>query len=154
MADDNLKRIAQELRIVEEFGDLPDDELLWLANHVTERTFNPGDCLSKEGDQANDFIILVDGLLQYRRDSDNQDMGLLAVAYIPPKNFVHKLTRHFWKKYFRRKLFLLQIYSGYRCPDSMKLAQKKGCAVLGFFIISNCIIRKTSASPKPCLRFL
>lgn len=74
MADDNLKRIVNELRIVEEFGDLPDDELLWLANHVTERTFNPGDCLSKEGDQANDFIILIDGLLQYRRDSDTQDI--------------------------------------------------------------------------------
>jgi signal transduction histidine kinase len=73
MADDNLKGIAQELRIVEEFGDLPDDELLWLANHVTEKTYNPGDCVSKEGDPANEFIILIDGLLQYRRDSDNQD---------------------------------------------------------------------------------
>src|SRR5215813_5937687 len=73
MPDDNLKRIAQELRIVEEFGDLPDDELLWLAGHVTEKIYNPGDCVSKEGDPANDFIILVDGLLQYRRDSDNQD---------------------------------------------------------------------------------
>lgn len=74
MAEDNLKRIAKELRIVEEFGDLPDDELLWLANHVTEKIYNPGDCVSKEGDPANDFIILIDGLLQFRRDADNQDM--------------------------------------------------------------------------------
>ncbi|MCI0614975.1 ATP-binding protein [bacterium] len=73
MTDENLKRIAKELRIVEEFGDLPDDELLWLANHVSEKTFNPGEILSKEGDPANDFIILVDGLLQYWRDSDSYD---------------------------------------------------------------------------------
>ena len=73
MTDENLKRISKELRIVEEFGDLPDDELSWLANHVEEKTFNPGECVSKEGDPADDFIILIDGLLQYRRDSDTTD---------------------------------------------------------------------------------
>jgi signal transduction histidine kinase len=73
MTDEDLKQITKELRIVEEFGDLPDDELLWLANHVLEKTFNAGELISKEGDPANDFIILVDGLLQYRRDSDTQD---------------------------------------------------------------------------------
>jgi CRP-like cAMP-binding protein len=57
MTDDNLKQIAKDLRIVEEFGDLPDDELLWLANHVEERTFSPGEELSKEGDPANEFIV-------------------------------------------------------------------------------------------------
>jgi signal transduction histidine kinase len=73
MADENLKRIANELRIVEEFGDLPDDELLWLADHVSEKTYNPGDIISKDGEPANDFIILIEGLLQYRRDSDSRD---------------------------------------------------------------------------------
>src|SRR6185295_2209803 len=80
MADDNLKRIADEMRkIVQEFGDLPDDELLWLADHVEERKYNPGECVYKEGDPANYFTILLDGLLQYRRDSDPQDMRVWDV---------------------------------------------------------------------------
>lgn len=73
MTDENLKRIAEELRIVEEFGDLPDDELLWLADHITEKTFSPGEVISKEGQPANEFIVVIEGLLQYRRDSDSND---------------------------------------------------------------------------------
>jgi signal transduction histidine kinase len=73
MNDENLKRIAKELRIVEEFGDLPDNELLWLADHVSEKTYSPGEIVSKEGEPANDFIVLIEGLLQYRRDSDSND---------------------------------------------------------------------------------
>jgi signal transduction histidine kinase len=73
MVDENLKRIAQELRIVEEFGDLPDDELLWLADHVSEKIYSPGEIVSKEGEPANEFIVVMEGLLQYRRDSDTSD---------------------------------------------------------------------------------
>ena len=73
MENETLKRIAQELRIVPEIADLPEDALLWLAGKVEEKTFEPGEVLTKEGEPADTFMILLEGECQLRLQSGFQD---------------------------------------------------------------------------------
>ena len=70
MIVENSKRIAEELRIVPEIADLPEDVLLWLANKVKEVTHRAGEIIVNEGEPADTFVILLEGDLQLRRESD------------------------------------------------------------------------------------
>jgi signal transduction histidine kinase len=71
---ENSKRIAEELRIVPEIADLPEDVLLWLANNVQEVTYHAGEIVKKEGEPVDSFIILLEGQLQLRRESGSNDI--------------------------------------------------------------------------------
>src|SRR5262249_46657488 len=69
----DTKSILQELRGVPALADLPEEQLTWLATRVEERTFNPNEIMALEGHPADLFFILLDGEIQYRRESDPQD---------------------------------------------------------------------------------
>ncbi len=73
MTDTKSKKIAQELKIVPEIADVPDDELIWLADRVKETTLSIGEIVSKEGEPADTFAILLEGNLQFRRESDSHE---------------------------------------------------------------------------------
>ena len=93
MGVENSKRIAEELRIVPEIADLPEDVLLWLANNVREITYRAGEIVVKEGEPVNTFIIVLEGELQFRRESGSPDM---RVWDIEPGEIIGKLPYSRW----------------------------------------------------------
>jgi signal transduction histidine kinase len=76
MAD--TKSILEELRHVPAIADVPEEELLWLASKLQERTFPAGQVLAQEGGDADSFHILLEGEFQFRRESDPSDSRVLV----------------------------------------------------------------------------
>src|ERR1700742_3025490 len=56
----------EELRTVEMFHDLPDDQLDWFLEHATEVRFAPGDVYVRAGDPADRMVVVLEGELQAR----------------------------------------------------------------------------------------
>ena len=79
MTEEKLKRFVQELRIVPEIADLPEDVLGWLAERLDEKMFSAGEIVGKQGDPANTFYVLLEGELHFRRESDSQDMRVYVM---------------------------------------------------------------------------
>jgi signal transduction histidine kinase len=61
--------LVEEFLLVPEFADLPREGLEWMASQSTDRRFRPGEALMREGDEANLFIVLLEGEVRYKRDS-------------------------------------------------------------------------------------
>jgi signal transduction histidine kinase len=88
MAVEDLTRTVQELKIVPEISDLPEESLLWLAKNVHEVVYSGGEILIQEGVPLNSFVVLLEGRLQFRRESGSQD---LRVWDIEPGEIIGKL---------------------------------------------------------------
>jgi len=54
-------RLAEELRAVPVFADLPPDGLEWLASQMTEARFAPGEVIVPEGAPADRMLVLLEG---------------------------------------------------------------------------------------------
>jgi signal transduction histidine kinase len=55
-----------ELRRVQEFADLPDDQLDWFLSQSQEMNLKAGDVYSREGDPADAMFVILEGHLQGR----------------------------------------------------------------------------------------
>ena len=55
-----------ELRKVEEFADLPDDQLDWFLSQAEEMQLKAGETYSRQGDPADAMFVVLDGQLQLR----------------------------------------------------------------------------------------
>jgi signal transduction histidine kinase len=55
-----------ELRRVQEFADLPDDQLDWFLGQSQEMSLKAGDVYSREGDPADAMFVVLEGHLQGR----------------------------------------------------------------------------------------
>jgi signal transduction histidine kinase len=55
---------AQELRRVEVFGGLPDDQLAWLAGNGDLLLFKTGETVFRAGDPADSMIVILEGALE------------------------------------------------------------------------------------------
>jgi signal transduction histidine kinase len=55
-----------ELRRVQEFADLPDDQLDWFLSQSQELSLKAGDVYSREGDPADAMFVVLEGHLQGR----------------------------------------------------------------------------------------
>ena len=88
MAVQDFARTVQELKVVPEISDLPEESLLWLAKNVQEVFYETGEVVIQEGKPVHSFVILVDGRLQFRRESESQD---LRVWDIEPGEILGKL---------------------------------------------------------------
>ena len=53
--------LAEELRAVPVFADLPADGLEWLASQMTELRFEPGEVIVQEGSPADRMLVLLEG---------------------------------------------------------------------------------------------
>ncbi len=62
-------RLAEALRAVPAFADLPAEDLAWLAAQVTPRDLAPGEILATAGDPAEHMIVLLAGELHIRADA-------------------------------------------------------------------------------------
>jgi signal transduction histidine kinase len=55
-----------ELRRVQEFADLPDDQLDWFLSQAQELNLKAGDIYSRQGDPADAMFVILEGHLQGR----------------------------------------------------------------------------------------
>src|SRR5208282_4676045 len=55
-----------ELRRVQEFADLPDDQLDWFLSQSQEMKLKAGDTYSRQGDPADTMFVVLEGHLQGR----------------------------------------------------------------------------------------
>jgi signal transduction histidine kinase len=55
-----------ELRRVQEFADLPDDQLDWFLSQAQELKLKAGDAYSRQGDPADAMFVILEGHLQGR----------------------------------------------------------------------------------------
>jgi signal transduction histidine kinase len=71
--EDRLEQTIKELRSIPVFVDLPENDLRWLVTRLINVPFQPGDVLAKEGEPADKFFIVLEGELQFRRESNPSD---------------------------------------------------------------------------------
>ena len=57
------------LRKINVLADLPEDDLLWFASRCAEIRLNTGECYIKEGDEARDMFVILEGELIARTES-------------------------------------------------------------------------------------
>src|ERR1700690_1841041 len=55
-----------ELRRVQEFADLPDDQLDWFLSQAQEMNLKAGDVYARQGDPADAMFVILEGKLQGR----------------------------------------------------------------------------------------
>jgi len=65
--------LAEELRTVPVFADLPAEDLGWLAAQMTPVDLAPGEILIREGAPADRMLILFEGEMRIRSESGNGD---------------------------------------------------------------------------------
>src|SRR3954467_12976518 len=76
-----MMNIVQELRQVSEFKTVPQEQLEWLADKGTLRTFRDGEKVFTKGDLIDSFSIVLQGgiNLKFLQGGNLRDMG----TYIP-----------------------------------------------------------------------
>jgi len=68
-----VEQLREDLRRFAVFSDLGEEELTWLAEHVTETRLEPGEASVVEGSPADRMMMLVEGELQVRREKGPSD---------------------------------------------------------------------------------
>ena len=61
-----------ELRTVDVFHDLPDDQLDWFLEHASESHLRAGEVYVHSGDPADRMVVVIDGELQARIDGPDE----------------------------------------------------------------------------------
>ena len=64
----------EELRTVEVFHDLPDEQLDWFLEHSTEVRLQPGDIYVRAGEPADRMAVVLEGELQGRVEGTNESL--------------------------------------------------------------------------------
>jgi signal transduction histidine kinase len=64
----------EELRAVEVFHDLPDEQLDWFLENTTEQRLEPGEVYVRAGDVADKMIVVLEGELQARFEGANENV--------------------------------------------------------------------------------
>jgi signal transduction histidine kinase len=62
-----LQQIVADLKTSTIFADLPEEDLVWLAERMEEKRLNPGDVAAKEGDPLEHLIVLLEGEMHVER---------------------------------------------------------------------------------------
>ena len=73
-------RFAAELRKIDVFSDLPEEELEWVAQRMDEVHFSAGEIYGKPGDPVEYLVVLLEGELQFERKDKPGASVLIAEA--------------------------------------------------------------------------
>jgi signal transduction histidine kinase len=63
-----IQRVVAELRKVDVFADLPEDQLAWLAERFEEIRVEQGTIVSRPGDPVEYLVVLLEGELRWQRN--------------------------------------------------------------------------------------
>src|SRR5271165_1186865 len=69
-----LNVTRDDLRRVEVFHDLPDEQLDWFLEHATEVRLVPGEIYIRQGEPADRMIVVLEGELQVRFEGSNENV--------------------------------------------------------------------------------
>jgi signal transduction histidine kinase len=61
---------AEELRRLEIFADIEEDQIQWLVERLEVRCFEEGEVIIRDGDPAEHLVIVIEGELHFRRSAD------------------------------------------------------------------------------------
>ena len=93
---DNLIQISAELRKLEVFQHMKDEQIFRLSRFARIERFEPGDYVFKEEDRSMDFYIVRDGRIEVRKDTPfgPQVLGVLMPDHIfGEMNFIDRTHR-------------------------------------------------------------
>jgi signal transduction histidine kinase len=68
-----VEQLREDLRRFAFFSDLEEEELTWLAEHVTEQWLEPGETAIAEGAPADRMVMVLEGEIQGRREKGPPD---------------------------------------------------------------------------------
>ena len=80
------KSLIDDLRKIEVFADLPQEQLAWLAENFEEMRFQPGEIMAREGEPLDYLIVILEGEIRIQRGSDPDALiftGLCRPGYRP-----------------------------------------------------------------------
>jgi signal transduction histidine kinase len=63
------KSLIDDLRKIQVFADLPQEQLAWLVEKLEERRFQPGEVLAREGDPLDHLSVILEGEIRIQRGS-------------------------------------------------------------------------------------
>jgi signal transduction histidine kinase len=63
------RSLIDELRKIEVFADLPQDQLAWLVDKLEESRFQPGEVMAREGDALDHLTVILEGEIRFERGS-------------------------------------------------------------------------------------
>ena len=69
-----------DLRKIEVFADLPQEQLDWLAEHLLEMHFRPGEIMGREGEPLDHLTVILEGEMQFQRGSGADEMTFRGFA--------------------------------------------------------------------------
>lgn len=75
-----IEHIIAEVKKFSVFGDLPEEDLRWLAERMDEVTLTTGDIYAKEGDSVDYLTLMMEGEIQFSRLNSPGSPVFVAVA--------------------------------------------------------------------------
>jgi signal transduction histidine kinase len=66
--------LADDLRGIGIFADLPQEQLDWLVEHLQERRYQPGEIMGQEGEPLDHLIVILEGELRMQRGTGGEEM--------------------------------------------------------------------------------
>jgi signal transduction histidine kinase len=75
----NVASLVEELRKIEVFADLPQENLEWFAANCVESNFAAGEIVLREGTPAEYMSIFLEGRIYARREADGPDSPVFLV---------------------------------------------------------------------------
>src|SRR5579872_1421588 len=60
--------LIDDLRKIEVFSDLPQEQLAWLAEKFEKVHLQPGEIIVRDGDPADWLLVMLEGEIRFQRD--------------------------------------------------------------------------------------
>jgi signal transduction histidine kinase len=64
-----------DLHRIEVFADLPQEQLDWLAEHLQEMHFQPGEIMGREGEPLDNLTVILDGEVLFQRGTGADEIN-------------------------------------------------------------------------------
>jgi signal transduction histidine kinase len=74
------EQLAEQLRKVAVFSDLPQEDLLWFVSKCQELRLAPGDIVMREGDKAEFMIVMLEGEIRARAEHGPADGPVFTMS--------------------------------------------------------------------------
>ena len=74
------EQLAEQLRKVEVFSDLPQDDLLWFVSKCQELRVAQGDIVMCEGDKPEFMIVMLEGEIRARAERGPADSPVFTLS--------------------------------------------------------------------------
>ena len=72
--------LIDDLRRIEVFADLSQDQLDWLVEHFEETRFQPGEIMGREGEPLDNLIVILEGEIRIQRGSGSEEIVIRGMA--------------------------------------------------------------------------